>query len=270
MPRVSVIMGAYNCSNVIGHAIKSIQNQTFTDWEFIICDDCSTDNTLDVIRQYALNDKRIVAIYNKQNMHLAYSLNQCLKYAKGEYVARMDADDICLPDRLRCQVDFLDHHPQYSVVGGAVLLFNEKGDKDILRNKEIPNVRQMKYGVPFFHPTIMMRRDVYKDLDGYIVSERTKRGQDLDLWFRFFAKGYKGYNLQNPVLKYHDDISDYSKKRGFRKAKSTATTLFLGFRSNKFPWYDYIWVLPPLLKLLLPNSIVYWAHNKKNHEKNLI
>lgn len=263
MPRVSIIMGAYNCADVVGKAIESIQCQSFEDWEFVICDDCSKDDTYKVIKEYAERDRRIILIHNNQNSRLAYTLNHCLSVATGEYVARMDADDISLPDRLAKQVSFLDAHSEYAVVGSGVVLYDDSGDRQVLLNTEVPSVRNMKHGVPFFHPTIMMRRDAYRDLKGYVVSDRTRRGQDMDMWFRFFAKGYKGYNMQEPLLKYHDDLSDYGKKSSWSMAWGTTQTLYLGFKANHFPSYDYIWTLVPLVTAFLPRSIVYFIHKKR-------
>lgn len=253
-------MGTYNCASVVGRAIESIKAQTFNDWDFIICDDCSKDDTYAVIEQYARKDCRIRLLHNEKNCYLAFSLNHCLSIATGEYVARMDADDIAQPERLEKQVAFLDAHPEYSVVGSGIILYDAEGDKQVLLNSEIPQVKEMKHGVPFFHPTIIMRRAAYQALGGYVVEERTRRGQDMDLWFRFFAKGYKGYNLQVPLLRYHDDLNDYKKKSSMKMARGTAKTMYLGFRANHFPLYDYIWTLLPIITALLPRSIVYLIH----------
>lgn len=263
MPRVSIIMGAYNCAHVVGRAIESIQLQSFDDWEFIICDDCSTDSTYDVVKKYADADVRIILIRNTTNSRLAYTLNHCLSIAKGEYVARMDCDDIALSERLAKQVEFLDKNINYDVVGGGVILFDDTGDKQILLNKEFPSVEDMKRGIPFFHPTIMMRKKVYDQLDGYLVSKRTIRGQDLDLWFRFFANGFSGYNLQEPVLKYHDDIGDYAKKSSFKLALGLTKTMLCGFKANNLPIYSFIWAFVPLITAFIPKFIVYFIHNRK-------
>ena len=108
MPTVSVIMGIYNCEKTLSDAIDSIINQTYSDWELIMCDDGSTDNTYQIATKYSEKDNRITVIKNDTNSGLAFSLNHCLKYAKGEYVARMDADDISLPNRFEKQVAFLN------------------------------------------------------------------------------------------------------------------------------------------------------------------
>ena len=264
MPKVSIIMGAFNCANSIPVAIQSLQAQTFKDWELIICDDCSTDTTYDVILKLAVEDSRIIVIRNEQNSRLAFSLNHCLQYAKGEYVARMDADDICFPDMLSVQVNFLDSNHKYNVVGGGVLLYDETGDHETLLNPEIPCVNYMYKHIPFFHPTIMMRKDTYEDLGGYVVASRTNRGQDMDLWFRFFARGFKGYNLQRPILRYHDSLADTKKKNKLSVSWGFTQTMFLGFRDNHFPWYNYIWVLKPIIVSLLPQFIIYKLHKYTN------
>ena len=106
-PLVSIIMGAYNCENTIYDCMESILKQTYENWEFIICDDCSSDHTLEILKKYEKNDKRIHILHNEKNMRLAASLNRCLEVAHGKYVARMDADDISMPDRLEKQVEFL-------------------------------------------------------------------------------------------------------------------------------------------------------------------
>lgn len=119
-------MGVYNAAETLSAAIESVLAQTFEDWEMIICDDCSTDNTQEVVSRYTNKFPQIKLIRNETNKRLAYSLNYCLEYAQGEYIARMDADDMCLPNRLKKQVEFLDSHPEYQVVGGGVQLFDGK------------------------------------------------------------------------------------------------------------------------------------------------
>lgn len=265
MAKVSVIMAVYNGVANMSKSINSIRNQTFTDWEFIICDDCSTDDTYRELKLIAAEDPRIKIIQNEKNSKLAYSLNHCLSEATGEYIARMDHDDIALPDRFARQVKFLDENPEYDVVGGGVILYDNDGNEHSILNSEHPDVRMTKSKVPFFHPTIMMRRLSYEKLGGYTVSPRTTRGQDMDLWFRFFSKGMKGYNLQLPVLKYHDDASDYNKKNSLRLATNLSKTMLIGFRMNGFPIYYYPFALKPILAAILPRQIMYRLHKAINH-----
>lgn len=260
MPKVSVITGAYNCAASLPAAVASIQSQSFTDWELILCNDASGDNTLQVAQQLAAADSRIKVISNATNQGLAATLNHCLEHCSGEYVARMDTDDLCLPHRFMAQVQYLDEHPEMAVVGGGIHLFDENGDKDVLLNPAQPTARWMKRNIPFFHPTIMMRRSAYDALGGYTVCPRTRRGQDMDLWFRFFAMGFRGANLQEAVLKYHDNIADYNKKSSFAVAWGMTRTKLMGFRINKFPIHLYPYAFIPVLTWMAPRRLVYLAH----------
>lgn len=253
-PKVSVIMGAYNEEETIEKCIESIIAQTYENWEFIICDDCSNDRTNEIVSSYVKKDSRIILIKNQKNMRLAASLNNCLKIASGKYVARMDADDIALPHRFEKQVDFLEKHEEYSVVGSAVKVFDGKNILCVRKNKTAPTADDVLYGPTFMHPTIMMRKDSYDKLNGYTVSKRTMRGQDWDLWFRFYAAGYKGYNLEEPLLLYHESVDDY-KKRTFRTAKGYFKTALSGFKLLGVPKIKYIIAFKPILSAIVPEAI---------------
>lgn len=259
MPGVSIIMGAYNCEITIRNCINSILNQTYTDWEFIICDDCSSDNTYQILLECAKHDKRIVILHNNQNMRLAASLNKCLELAKGKYVARMDADDESLPTRLEEQKNFLDSHEVYDVVGCELLISDGVNDKYVRKVTEYPSKEILKTAVPFAHPTIMMRKKCYEKLGGYTVSKETMRAEDLDLWFRFFAKGYKGYNLQKPLYRYHESQTDYD-KRTIEAALQTAKVYMRGYGQIGFPFYIKLYAVKPILSALLPRRIMMVYH----------
>ena len=215
--------------------------------------------------QAATQDDRIKIMQNEVNRKLAFSLNRCLSIATGEYIARMDHDDIALPDRLEKQVKFLEENSEYDVVGGGVILYDNSGNERVIFNEERPTVKKMKLKVPFFHPTIMMRKSAYEKLGGYTVSTRTTRGQDMDLWYRFFNLGLKGYNIQIPLLKYHDDAKDYKKKNSLKLAWQFSKTMFIGYKLNQFPLIMYPYVLIPIIVALIPESIFYWFHKKVNN-----
>ena len=126
--KISVVMAVYNGEKYLRSAIDSILSQTYIDFEFIIIDDCSTDNTANILESYT--DSRIQIIRNEKNLRLPASLNKGLKIAKGKYIARMDADDIAMPDRFEKQVKYLEAHQEVAVIGGSFQVFNEFG-KDI-------------------------------------------------------------------------------------------------------------------------------------------
>lgn len=259
MPRVSIIMGIYNCESTLARSIDSIINQTYTDWELIMCDDCSTDNTLEVAREYEDKYKNIKVIRNEKNMRLAYSLNQCLKITKGEYIARMDGDDICLSHRLETQVNFLDNNPDYHVVGSSVILFDENGDQGTRSMIEIPTKFNLVKSVPHIHPTILMRKSAYEKLEGYTVLARTRRCEDADLWYRFYSSGFKGYNIQIPLLRYHESINDY-KKRNLKAAINGMINRYFGYRKLRLPITSYVYIIKPLISVLIPNKMMYFYH----------
>ena len=266
---ISVIMAVYNCENTIREAIDSILMQTYDNWKFIICNDCSTDQTQSILEEYRdrFPDKFVI-LKNEKNMHLAYSLNQCLKYATGRYVARMDGDDRSAPDRFEIQVAFLQEHPEYDLVGTSMRRFNEDGLADTVDKPEFVDKYTMRTVVPFNHATIMTYPTVYEALGGYTVSERTNRAQDYDLWFRFFHAGFSGYNIQEPLYFVREDMNAI-KRRTFKVRWNAYKTTRIGFRLLGFPRR---WLIKPLLtvflKSIVPYKAVYFYRKLQGRQKN--
>ena len=244
--QISIIMSVYNCENTLRQSIDSVLAQTYTNWKFIICDDCSKDGTLTILEEYAEKyPDRFLIIQNKKNMYLAASLNHCLQYAEGEFCARMDGDDYVAPERFEKQVQYLQEHPELQLVGTLMQTFNEEGLGRVVSYKENPDKYDLRFGSCFSHASIMTYTSVYQELGGYIVSARTVRSQDFDLWFRFFAKGFKGANLQEPLYYVRED--EYAFLR--RKTKLylwAIITRWKGFRCLKYPIHYYIYVLVPI------------------------
>lgn len=272
MPRVSIIMATYNCKDTLKKSIDSILLQTYTDWEFIICDDCSSDGSYGVLLEYKnrYSDKFIV-LRNEVNSKLAFSLNRCLEIAKGEYIARMDGDDISVPERLQRQVSFLDANPEYAVVGTAMSAFEQDDCK--LKNtryvKEIPSPNDLLNGPCFFHATIMMRKQAYELVGGYTVSDRTMRAQDYDMWFRFFANGLTGYNLQEALYLVREDDAAL-KRRTIKSRCYEVQTKLIGYHLLNYPWYKYICAFKPIMSALVPIGLMQKYHNytaKKSNNK---
>jgi glycosyltransferase involved in cell wall biosynthesis len=200
--RVSIILSAYNESSVILNAIKSIREQHFIDWELIVVNDGSTDITGELVNQEVRKDSRIRLINNEINQGLAASLNKGIAVSTGEYIARMDADDLALKERLRLQVDYLDEHPDVMVLGGAAIYRNSQGK--VLGEVFMPEehsdiIRWLLRSSPFIHPTVMMRKSFVDVTSGY--DESLNRAQDYDLWFRGQNVGIY-HNLQRPILIY--------------------------------------------------------------------
>lgn len=260
MPTVSIIMATYNCEDTLKKAINSILNQTYKDWEFIICDDCSSDNTYTILQEYqSTYPEKFVILRNEVNSKLPYSLNRCLKAAKGTLIARMDGDDESVPERLQRQVDFMNSHQEYSVVGTAMTPYDEHGYKPTRYAKEIPEARDMLNRSPFFHATILMRKDAYERVGGYTVSKRTVRAQDYDMWFRFFASGMKGYNLQEALYLVLEDANAI-KRRTLKTRCYEVQTKIKGYRLLNYPWYLYLFAFKPVFAALTPTIIMQKYH----------
>lgn len=257
--KVSVIMAVYNAEDTLRECLDSILAQTYTNWQFVICDDCSTDGTVEILSQYqSLYPEKFLLLRNEKNMHLPYSLNRCIEHSDGQYIARMDADDKSTPDRFEKQIRFLQEHSEYDLVGTAMRRFEDEQEADIVYKPEKVDRYYMRKDVPFNHATIMTYLRVYRDLNGYTVSERTVRGQDYDLWFRFFHAGFSGYNMQEPLYLVREDMNAI-KRRTFRVRWNTFKTTRFGFKLLGFPKR---WLIKPfftvIFKSLVPYRLIYF------------
>lgn len=184
MPKISVIMPAYNAEQYIAEAMDSILGQTMGDFEFIILNDCSTDRTEKIILSY--DDPRIVYLKNEKNLGVAATLNRGLEIARGEYIARMDADDISLPDRFRLQVEFMENHQSVAVLGSAVETFGDRNETIGFSQSDSKLKVDLLFGNCFAHPSVIMRTAVILSLGGY---DRAYEGlEDYDLWCRAAEK----------------------------------------------------------------------------------
>lgn len=265
-PLISIIMSVYNCESTLREAVDSIVTQTYPNWEFIICDDGSTDGTAVLLRQIAesMDDPRIVLLRNETNRKLAYSLNRCLERANGEYIARMDGDDISEPHRLETQLRFLQGNPGLDLVGSSMLRFNAKGAGDVIHPaEESPNKWSMGRSgkAPFFHATILARREVFKKVDNYTVAWRTERGQDHDLWFKFFAAGLDGWNLSEPLYRVREDAAAI-RRRTARARFGAYVTSIKGYRALGYPPQAYIRPTVNLMKVLIPYRMFDWHRSR--------
>ena len=220
--KISVLMPAYNAENYIAEAIDSILKQSFREFEFIIINDGSDDNTKQVIESYS--DPRIIVI-NKAHNGIAEALNVGLSVARAPYIARFDADDICLPERLEHQFNFLNTHSEYIVCGSDAEYISEEGDH--LFNFECNShtheqiIQKIYFQCPFIHSSVMYRRDPVLKADGY--SLYAHNFEDYLLWIQLKQYG-KFYNLRQQLIKVRFNPSSSTideKWRGhlFRKLK---------------------------------------------------
>lgn len=213
-PKISVVMSCYNRKDYVSDAIESILNQTYKDFEFIIIDDCSTDGTREIIQKYADKDSRIVFIKNAHNLGLISNLNTGLELAKGEYIARMDDDDISLPERFEKQVKYLDEHQDITVLGTFIETFGKEDSMSWVNecDSSIINII-INFFNPMCHPTVMIRNKFLKEHHLQYAAEAL-HAEEYDLWKNISLKGGKLANLPEILLKYrvHENSITLSKK----------------------------------------------------------
>ncbi len=202
-PLVSVVMASFNeTPNIIGEAIESILNQSYTNFEFIIIDDSSNKDTVNKIESYS--DNRIRLIRLSGHSWLPEKLNIGMQNANGQYIARMDADDIALNDRLSKQIEYLEKYREISVIGGQVNLIDEKGRVFSEKLYPLGGIKlyiHSTYKSPFNHPSVVMRREIVDR--GFFYNEKLiKTSEDIDLWLRLIHEGYKIANIPDKVTNY--------------------------------------------------------------------
>jgi len=257
IPAVSVIMSTYGWQNVeyFNRAIQSVLGQTFTDFELILCNDGSVREQSDYLHKLADTDKRIKVIDNPENRGLAYSLNLCIDAARGKYLARMDDDDICDPERLRIQLDYLERHPEVDFVGCNAKLIHREGVWGHRKMPERPEKKDFLKFSPYIHPSVVFRRKVFEGQEAYRTD--TRRGEDYDLFMRLTAAGYRGYNIQEELFSYREDSESY-KRRELGSRLDEVKIRCHGFSSLGLmvPW-GWIYALRPLAAGCVPSSLVY-------------
>lgn len=211
MPKISVVMPAYNAEKYIGESIDSILNQTYGDFEFIIINDGSRDSTKEIILSYS--DNRIVYLENEINSGIVVTLNKGLKYATGEYIARMDADDIAVAERLEKQIEFMEKNKDVGVLGTGICIFGE----DVQEQTRVftTNPEQLKAELIFnsciAHPTVMMRSNILKN-NGLSYDLEYAGAEDYNLWWKI-AKVSRIATIPDLLVKYRIHSSQITKKK---------------------------------------------------------
>ena len=261
-PVISVIMGSYNPTEKEGleDAVKSIIEQSYSDWEFIICDDGSDEPYATYLSDLSNLDDRIICIRNEENHGLAYSLNRCLDIAKGDFIARMDDDDISLPERFEKELEFLYKNPEYAWVGSEAALFDNNGRWGIGSRPEVPDENDYLRYSPFIHPSVMFRKNPLLKVHGYSEEKKALRCEDYELFMKLAAKGYKGYNIQEILFKYQENSHAYGKKK-FRFYHYEKLVRAEGFKRMKI---DFFKRLPYVYK---PYAVACLSVSPENLQK---
>lgn len=198
MPKISVVMPAYNAEKYIAEAIDSILNQTFADFDFIIIDDCSSDRTAEIVKSYT--DPRIRFYQNEHNMGVAATLNRGLDLATGEYIARMDSDDISYPERFEKQFDFMENNPEIAVLGAGIQMFSAKIGERLFSESYNELKIDLLFASCFAHPAVMLRSKYFGN--GKLEYDLSfNKMEDFDLWDRT-AIVYPIASFPEVLLKY--------------------------------------------------------------------
>lgn len=228
-PLISVAMSTFNPEEEeLKQAVESIIAQSFDSWELLIYDDGSEQEKADLIKRIADLDPRIRCLRGERNQGIAAGLNECIKFSRGTYIARMDDDDRCLPERFEKQVDFLNLHQEYQWVGVLAGLFDDSGVWGRADRPEYPVPEDFFHSSPFIHPGVMFRKSMLTMAGGYRVHKTTQRCEDYELFMRLYASGFRGCNLQEVLLLYREESGRL--KRSWKFCYYESLVRFRGFR----------------------------------------
>lgn len=267
MAKISIIMGIYNCESTLGESIDCILQQTYDDWELIMCDDGSTDNTYNIALAFAeAYPNKIILLQNSENRGLNYTLNKCLSKATGEYIARMDGDDLCDEKRFEKEMLVFQNEKDISIVSTDIVHFDETGNWGRVAHVEYPQKIDFLHGTPFCHAPCLVKREAYLEVGGYTESEKLMRVEDFHLWIKMYAAGYKGKNINEPLYMMRDDRNAASRRR-FKYRINETYVRILAVKMLRLPFYGYFTSLRPILVGLLPSFLYSFLHKKYIYEK---
>lgn len=267
-PLVSVFIPVYNREKYIADAINSILNQTFTDFELIIIDDGSTDNTREILASY--NDKRIKLFFNEKNMGIPYTRNKGLECAKGEFIALLDSDDVAVPDRLEKQLNFFKTHPDCVIVGGFVGVIDQhiKLIKKIKYRYTDPDhvSSSLLFNCSIHNTTVMAKTNVLKKFN---YNKHFTLAQDVDLLVRLNFSKYKLYNM-NKILVFQrehknrttTDKLDFNKSIRKEILKNQLKALNISF--TDIDLYNHLYLKGNYIKLdnfNIDDNYIRWAQD---------
>ena len=273
-PLVSVIMGVYNQKDrkVLGDAISSILGQTYDNLEFIIWDDGSDEEGAGLLKELCSTDERVIIAGREENRGLAFSLNECIKLARGKYIARMDSDDISMPRRLERQVEFLEKHSEYGWCGCAAELFDEQGTWGERMMPVAPSTADYLRFSPFIHPSVMFRAELFDEQRGYLVADETLRCEDYEIFMNLTERGIKGANLDEILFRYRETRESY-KKRKFRFRMNEAKLRYRNYKKMGILYpFGWICVLRPVFACLIPPGLLGFikrSEGKRDKRKRL-
>lgn len=260
---VSVLMPVYNCSDTISEAIECIIEQEYTNWELIICDDGSTDNTVSIIENYLRKySEKIKLIKNEKNMGLNFTLNRCLKLARGKYIARMDGDDLCSPDRFSIEIKELEKNEDIAIISTDMEFFDESGVWGRISHPDYPTPKDFIKESPFCHAPCMVRKEAYDAVDGYTVDKKLLRVEDYHLWIKMYAAGFKGKNIHTALYQMRDNRNAYQ-RRTLTSRLNESYVKRIAIKELHLPYWMIIYSLRPIVTGLMPGFVYNWLHRNR-------
>ncbi|MFV0497906.1 MAG: glycosyltransferase family 2 protein [Candidatus Fimivivens sp.] len=269
MPLISVIMGVYFLkaeTGVLARAVRSVLDQSFSDFELIICDDGSSAPAQALLEQMAAIDTRVKIVRRGDAITLPQKLNFCLSCATGPFIARMDDDDFSHPQRLEQQYDFLVQHPGVAFVGCNVNRVFGTGETTPLTLPALPQPQDFRFAMPYIHPTLLFRREALETAGGYCEKKYCLLCEDYDLLLRLYQLDFKGANLQSILFDYAMmGVEEKPKKYRFRI--NEATVRFIRFRHLGMLPQALPYVVKPLMVGLLPRSLLNGLRRKREARK---
>jgi glycosyltransferase involved in cell wall biosynthesis len=214
-----VVVAVYNGSLYLGETIQSVLDQTFKDFELILVDDCSTDNSVDIIKSYT--DPRIKLVQNSQNLGVVKNTNLGIAIARGRYIAFLGHDDICVPERLQTQYDCMENNPSISFCGSWMETFGSTNQIITYPNKQEVINSKLLFSTTFGAPSVMMRkRDFWENK--LIYRDSYKCAEDYDLWVSASIRGLKSTNIPQVLVKYRVHDKQMSNKFSRNQAELTS------------------------------------------------
>ncbi len=264
-PLVSVIMATYNDKPVyIEKSIKSILEQTYKNFELLILDDSTNQDTKDAIDKY-VDDKRVHIFRENIKLGFVSSLNKGLELANGEYIARMDGDDIASKDRFEKQVKFLNAHHSTDILGGQIKVIDENDNITGSRSYPLGGSKLLLFFLirtPIAHPTVMFRRKIVDA--GFHYDVLYKKAEDIDFWIRLYNAGYKFRNLPDTIVNFRVE-SDFMEKRVINHAQEDYV---LKARRNNFTWKRPFFSIADLImsyvRKLTPDGLMAKLYEQEN------
>lgn len=277
MPKVSVLMTNYNGSRYIGSAIESILYQTFTDFECIIVDDNSTDDSWNIIQKYKEKDKRIRCFQNEKNLWISHTRNRLIDLAKGDYYAWLDSDDMAREDRLELQVDFLNKNPEYGIIGSWMTIIDGEGKENWIKKLPVTDDKirkQWYFRNSLNHPTLMMRKEIVAKTGYY--DYKMDGAEDYDYWIRAGTHCLLG-NIPLELVKYRIHFENASIEKHAKTIKKTLLVrkkmMKMGYKIGILWYISYYitwcmqFVPPALVVFLFYSFIKVFSFRKEIAEK---